>query len=200
MKAKANAKQKREADTLKRKGLWSPKKDIPAEETVLPPPPKPEIPKTESLLQQTPEEETRLFLEYLEKHDRPMQKDDTPPAKRKPKAGNRTGILNLEDGMPTAEEAISRLRIGIQEMKAGRIKAVKLIHGYGSTGRGGKIRTAVRKELADMKRKRQILDLIPGEDFGPLDEASRKAAEQEKGITKDPDYGRMNHGITIVLL
>ena len=28
----------------------------------------------------------------------------------------------------------------------------------------------------------------------------RKLLEQEKGITRDPDYGRMNHGITVVVL
>ena len=77
---------------------------------------------------------------------------------------------------------------------------MKLIHGYGSTGRGGKISTGVRRELADMKRKRQIRDFIPGEDFGPMDAAARMAAEQEKAITKDPDFGRMNYGITIAVL
>ncbi len=51
-----------------------------------------------------------------------------------------------------------------------------------------------------MKRKRLIRDFIPGEEFGPVDAASRKLAEQDKAVTRDPDYGRMNHGITIVVL
>ena len=109
-------------------------------------------------------------------------------------------VLNLEEGMPLVSDALSRLRMGIQEMRVSRAKAVKVIHGYGSTGRGGKICPAVRQELADMKRGKLIRDYITGEDFGPVDAASRKLAEQNRNITRDPDYGRMNHGITIVVL
>ena len=60
--------------------------------------------------------------------------------------------------MPLVEEALGRMRIGLQEMRVSRAKAVKLIHGYGSTGRGGKIRDAVRDELAVMKRRKIISD------------------------------------------
>ena len=102
--------------------------------------------------------------------------------------------------MPLVEDAVGRMNMGLQELRVSHAKAVKLIHGYGSTGRGGKICAGVRKELADMKRRKQIRDFIPGEDFGPMDEASRKLAEQMKSIPRDPDYGRMNHGITIVIL
>jgi hypothetical protein len=102
--------------------------------------------------------------------------------------------------MPPVEEAIGRLRTGLQEMKVSRVKVVKLIHGYGSTGRGGRIRSAVRNELAEMKRRGLVREFIHGEDFGPTDAASRRLAEQEKRITRDPDYGSMNHGITMVVL
>lgn len=40
--------------------------------------------------------------------------------------------------------------MGIQEMKVSRVKVLKLIHGYDSTGRGGKIRIGIRNELATM--------------------------------------------------
>lgn len=39
--------------------------------------------------------------------------------------------------MPLVDEAVRRMHMGIQEMKVSRVKVVKLIHGYGSTGRGG---------------------------------------------------------------
>ena len=102
--------------------------------------------------------------------------------------------------MPLVEEALDRMNIGLQEMRVSRVKAVKLIHGYGSTGRGGKILVGVRDELAAMKRRKQIKDYIPGEDFGPTDPATRKLADQNTAVTRDPDYGRMNHGITVVVL
>ena len=215
MKNKSNAKQKREADSQKRKELWSPKiategkqagrdKQKPAitnPAAAKPPEKKQTITKAADLPQQTPEEETREFLEYLEKYTGPVRKDDLPQqARRKANTGTSLCTLNLEDGMPLVEDAVSRMNMGLQELRVTRAKTVKLIHGYGSTGRGGRICAVVRKELADMKRRKQIRDFIPGEDFGPMDEASRKLAEQMKSIPKDPDYGRMNHGITIVVL
>ena len=42
---------------------------------------------------------------------------------------------------------------------------MKLIHGYGSTGRGGRICTGVRKELAAMARKRLIREFVTGDDL-----------------------------------
>ena len=225
MKNKSNAKQKREADSKKRKELWSPKiateskqadrdKQKPAAEKTAaektaaektaatkPAVQKQTITKAANLPQQTPEEETREFLEYLEKYTGPVKKDDLPQqARRKANTSTAVCTLNLEDGMPLVEDAVSRMNMGLQELRVSHVKAVKLIHGYGSTGRGGKICAGVRKELADMKRRKQIRDFIPGEDFGPMDEASRKLAEQMKSIPKDTDYGRMNHGITIVIL
>ena len=205
MKPKANARQKREADARLRKEHWSPKKPSPeaaqAQGGKTPPLPKPAVIRAADLPQQSPEEETREFLEYLERYKGPVRKDDAPrPAGRKPKQVSGIPALNLEDGMPFVEEAVSRLRMGLQEMRVSRVSAVKLIHGYGSTGRGGKIRDGVRKELADMERRKQIRDFIPGEDFGPADAASRKLAEQDRSIPRDPDYGRMNHGVTVVVL
>jgi hypothetical protein len=200
MKQKMNARQKREAEMLRRKNNLLPRnavavKEESAESRTLKPAP---APKTE-VPSASPEEETREFLEYLAREHMPIVKDDSPAPRRK-KQGNGIPRLNLEDGMPLVEEAVDRMNMGIQELRVSGVKAVKLIHGYGSTGRGGKIRVGVRDELAAMKRKRLIKDFIPGEDFGPVDAASRKLAEQNKAVTRDPDYGRMNHGITVVVL
>lgn len=201
MKSRQNAKQKREAAIQKKQERWSPKKEVPAESPAAPVPPKPAVIKAKDLPQQSPEEAAREFLEYLKRYNGPIRKNDTPPpAKRRGKTGAAAGTLNLEAGMPPVEEAIGRLRTGLQEMKVSRVKVVKLIHGYGSTGRGGRIRSAVRNELAEMKRRGLIQEFIHGEDFGPTDAASRRLAEQESRITKDPDYGNMNQGITMVVL
>ena len=141
------------------------------------------------------------FLEYLDRYNGPVMKDaDSRPSGKRNDTRGGIARLNLEEGMPLVEEALDRMNMGLQEMRASGIRAVKLIHGYGSTGRGGKICAGVRKELAEMKRKNYIREYIPGERFGPLDAASRKLAEQDRGIVRDPDYGRMNHGITIVVL
>jgi len=202
MKQKTNARQKREAEERRKKqALKLPNKLPEKEEPVTPEIPRPKLKPKIILPEKTPEEETREFLDYLAKETLPVFRDDPLPQKRrKPTAGKAIPRLNLEDGMPLVEEAVSRMNMGLQELRVSQEKLVKLIHGYGSTGTGGKIRTGVRGELAAMKRKKLIRDYIPGEDFGPLDAASRKLAESSTTIPRDPDWGRMNPGITIVVL
>ena len=201
MKPKINARQKREAQAQRRKGaLKQPAAEPEQRRAAAEPARKPVLPFPEPVQAGTPEDETRVFLEYLERYDTPADKDGGCYSERKGSASGPMAKLNLEKGMPFVEEALDRLNLGLQEMRYNHEKTVKLIHGYGSTGRGGKIRTGVRNELADMKRRKMIREYIPGEDFGPLDASSRKLAEQDKRVTRDPDYGRMNHGITIVVL
>ncbi len=202
MKQKANARQKREEQALRRREAFSPKKEkVPALPPTKAPAPRPAPRKAEILPDRSPEEETREFLEYLERHEVPTTKEEPlQPSRRKSGAGSGIPQLNLEDGMPIVSEALKRLELGLQTMRHSRVRVVKLIHGYGSTGRGGEIRAGVRKELAVMKRRRQIREFIPGEDFGPTDPASRALVEQDNTVNRDRDYGRINHGITVVVL
>ena len=201
MKSRENAKQKREAEARRRKDLWLPKKEEPAGTVAAPLSPERSVKKNAEVPQQSPEEEARDFLEYLEKYDRPVQKDESPEiVRRKHRSAANICTLNLESGMPAVSEAVQRMRLGFQELRFRRVKTVKLIHGYGSSGQGGRICIGVREELAAMKRKKQIKEFIPGEEFGPMSDASRKLADQYMNISRDPDYGRINHGITIVVL
>ena len=208
MKKKQNARQKREAETKRRKETFSSSSFVLPEKPAAPQPKarKSALPvsaptDTVPVPDKSPEEETREFLDYLERHSVPFDKENMPQkVKKKPGASGTLPRLNLEEGMPLVEEALGRMNLGLQELRVSRVKAVKLIHGYGSTGRGGKIRDSVRNELSVMKRRKLIRDWIPGEDFGPTDSASRKLAEQDSAVTRDPDYGRMNHGISIAVL
>ena len=202
MKQKKTARQRREEQGLLKNKAMGQASPAPAEKSPeAPPKPVPARRPKEILLQKSEEEETREFLEYLAREELPAFRYDPLPGQRKKSSGARgIGRLNLEEGMPVVEEAIHRMNIGLQELRASRVTVVKLIHGYGSTGKGGKICAGVRKELDAMKRRKQIRDFIPGEDFGPLDAASRNLAERDRAATRDPDWGRMNHGITIVVL
>ena len=149
----------------------------------------------------TPEEEAREFLDYLEKESFRIIKDDSGESVRRKKIRKQAvAVVNLENGMPTVEEALTEMRHSLQSMRHSGIRFVKLIHGYGSTGRGGKICIAVRNELAAMVRKRLIRDFVAGEDFGPYSDSARRMADLDREVTRDPDYGKCNHGITIVAL
>jgi len=108
--------------------------------------------------------------------------------------------VNIKSDMPTADLAIRRVTYAIRNGKYFGAAAVKIIHGYGSTGAGGKIRTETRRYLAGQKGKKLIRDYIPGENFSIFDEATRAAFLVCDDLRRDPDLERSNNGITIVIL
>jgi DNA-nicking Smr family endonuclease len=56
-------------------------------------------------------------------------------------------VLNLKFDSPSAEEALDRLTIALRRASEVGIKAILLIHGYGASGEGGKIKWAVHDAL-----------------------------------------------------
>ena len=109
-------------------------------------------------------------------------------------------IINLEQGMPTVEQASHRLIGELIRARAQGAKVVKLIHGYGSSGVGGKLRIGIRATLADRKRRGEIKEAVPGEDWSIFDEGARRILDAYPDLNRDRDFGRGNAGITILLL
>jgi len=102
--------------------------------------------------------------------------------------------------MPQVHEALARLD---RELAAARQRGealLKLIHGYGSTGAGGDIRIAVQKSLREMADNGQIRSCIFGESWSKSDEESWRLLQSNPALKNDPDLGRRNQGITIVIL
>jgi len=108
--------------------------------------------------------------------------------------------VNLKYDMPTVDDAIRRVTYNIKNAGPMGVSAIKLIHGYGSTGKGGAIRTETRKYLERQKSRRQIKDFIAGEDFSIFDDATRKAFLVCDELRRDSDLERHNNGVTIVIL
>lgn len=108
--------------------------------------------------------------------------------------------VSIKDRMPTVDEAIKMVTYQIKNAKPAGVAVVKLIHGYGSTGKGGKIRTETRKYLERQKTQGHITDYIKGEDFSIFNEATRKAFAVCDELRNDNDLERYNNGITIVVL
>ena len=107
---------------------------------------------------------------------------------------------NTKYDMPSADLAVRRTTFAIQNSKALGAAALKLIHGYGSSGKGGRIRVEVRAYLQRQKSRGLIRDFIPGERFSIFDEATRQAFLRCDDLRRDSDLDGSNNGITIVLL
>ena len=108
--------------------------------------------------------------------------------------------VDLEQGMPSTDVALKRLSDELITAKAHRVKVVKIIHGYGSSGVGGKIRTAIHKELDNKKKKGQIKAWVPGEKWEIFSMEAIKILDAGEELRNDRDLGQYNAGISMVLL
>jgi len=109
--------------------------------------------------------------------------------------------VNLKEDLPPVEEALRHLRRALQESRTRGDRVLKLIHGYGSSGEGGRIRDAVRRYLSERAGGGRIVEFFPGEAVR-AGSAGRRALRQrlsERG-RRDPDLERANPGITFVIL
>ncbi len=107
--------------------------------------------------------------------------------------------VNIKEDMPTASDAVRRVTFHIHNSRAQGCAALKLIHGYGSTGKGGKIRVEVRRYLTQQKAKRVIRDFIPGEEFSIFNAPTRDAFALCPALRQDSDLERSNNGVTIIV-
>lgn len=108
--------------------------------------------------------------------------------------------INLERNLPTASEAMLLLSQELRLARCARAPVLKVIHGYGSSGKGGAIKAASLKLLEERRRAGQLRHYVRGEDFTPFTDAGRRAVELCPELRRDLDYGRQNDGITIVIL
>lgn len=108
--------------------------------------------------------------------------------------------VDLEFGRPTVEQARIRLEQALRDARSQKRQILKLIHGYGSTGKGGAIKTDVHKYLKAQKDSGKIRYYVPGDDFSPFDDFTREAMAEFPKLYKDKDYSKGNRGITLVIL
>jgi len=109
-------------------------------------------------------------------------------------------VANLEEGMPTVEQARLRMEHELHSARTAGYKAVKLIHGYGSSGTGGVLRKELQKTLRLAAHNGTIQNVIAGEDWRISDETTWELLKRFPEWKKDSDLGRNNSGISIVIL
>ena len=109
-------------------------------------------------------------------------------------------IVNIERGRPVVETALKKMENELLRARADQVRVVTLIHGYGSSGKGGRIRTECRKMLDHMSSEKKINQLIVGEEFrkrmGPGKALLKRFPQLEHACASDFS----NPGVTIVVL
>jgi len=108
--------------------------------------------------------------------------------------------VNLEKGMPLVEQALRRMENELERARLQGIKVVTLIHGYGSSGKGGAIKEEVRKQLDYLVHKNELREVCPGELLGKRHGRYRSLISRYPGLKREGDLERANPGITVVVL
>ena len=105
--------------------------------------------------------------------------------------------LNLKEDMPSVELALAQFEIELESAKAAGIKLIKIIHGYGSNGQGGKICIELRKLLAKFKKEKIISNFMLGNNWNLYNDEARRVIIDNKIVDNFPNA---NPGITIVIV
>jgi hypothetical protein len=108
--------------------------------------------------------------------------------------------FNVEAGFPTLDDARRVVIAGIKQAKREGVKVLKVIHGYGSSGKGGTLCIGLRKSFGLRKKEGVIKDFIAGEDFSIFNETTLDLLEAVPELRGDPDLGATNEGVTIIWL
>ena len=108
--------------------------------------------------------------------------------------------LNLEAGMPPVDTALRWLEAELHAARKMGRPGLKLIHGYGSSGTGGQIRTACRKYLREQAEAGRVRLVIRGADFSIFSEETRRGFTLCAQLRGDRDLDRENRGVTFVIL
>lgn len=107
-------------------------------------------------------------------------------------------LINLKENESTVDYALAIVEIEIENAKREGLIALKVLHGYGSHGKGGAIMLALRRQLRIWKKSGFIVNYFGGDKWDLFDKDSQKILNADKSIVGDEDIGHGNPGITII--
>ncbi len=112
-------------------------------------------------------------------------------------------VINLEYGKPYVNEALTRFNNELQLAKKQNISLLKIIHGYGSTGKGGKIKIVLHKKLKVLLANQIVKNVIAGELYSKSTNSAtcnQKLVNAYTALAETLHADKYNPGITFVEL
>ena len=106
--------------------------------------------------------------------------------------------INIKEGMPFAADALNYLKSSMKRCRRNRFGCVLIIHGYGSTGKGGVIHDKARQWLKAQERNGKMKAVIYGEDFSIYNAQARELKKRYPEL--EQLFQVCNHGVTVVEL
>ena len=108
--------------------------------------------------------------------------------------------VNIKDGLPLVEDGKHLLESAVARARQDGVELIRVIHGWGSSGTGGRLGKACRRQCERWARESVIVRCCPGEAYGKgrlvTQEWIRRYPELKRSILTDTE----NYGITFVEL
>ena len=109
--------------------------------------------------------------------------------------------LNIKQDGPYVEEALDRLTDILRKSLEVGIKAIILIHGYGSSGEGGRIKWAIHEALENNRYSDRVAEYHFGEDVAFGSESYYALLKRRPGLKRYlKRFKEGNAGMTVLLL
>lgn len=113
-------------------------------------------------------------------------------------AGPAIRTVNLEEGLPTVDDALDKLERALSRAAADRVPLLRVIHGWGSSSGQARIRQAVRARLSRHLETRALRGVLPGDAYSPT--RRHPWILRHPVLLESAHTDRMNPGITFVEL
>jgi len=113
-----------------------------------------------------------------------------------------TGVrtVNIEANRPSVDEALERLENELVRARQSGVRVMRLIHGWGSSGTGGKLREACREFLQRQLAARKVKAAVAGDDYYQPTAGGRALMERCPSLRESERSDAQNPGITFVEL
>lgn len=109
--------------------------------------------------------------------------------------------INIKQDGPYVEEALERLTDLLRKSVEVGIKAIVLIHGYGSSGEGGRIKWAIHDALENNRYSDRVDEYYFGENVAFGTEAYQSLLKRRPGLKRYlKRFKEGNSGMTVLLL
>ena len=109
-------------------------------------------------------------------------------------------VVNIKKDFPNVEYALYLLDQEIKYSKAVGNRAIVVIHGYGSHGKGGVIKESIKEYLPELKKKKVIIDYCYGEMWGDNNPTKIKMCEICPELILHENLQNLNSGVSIILV
>ena len=109
-------------------------------------------------------------------------------------------VINVKEYYTNRDYAMYLLDTAIKDAKMDGTQVLVVVHGYGSHGKGGVIKSCIRTMLKTYKKQNKIATYIGGEEWGDTNPDKQHIQSICPQTVLSKDIGGLNPGITIVLV